>query len=97
MKEIFTKFSNDLFKSLIKEDRYMYIIEGLKNTLIMSFFATIIGITIGIIIVLIKEFAKINKKSKISKILKIICDIYVNFIRGTPRSTSTYDNVLYCF
>ena len=27
MKEIFTKFSSDLFKSLIKEDRYMYIIK----------------------------------------------------------------------
>ena len=34
---------HELYKSLIYDKRYMYILTGLKNTLIISLFAVIIG------------------------------------------------------
>ncbi len=58
-----------------------YITEGLKNTLIMSFGAAIIGIFIGIIIASLKVFSKGNKKLKI---FVLLADIYTTVIRGTP-------------
>ena len=39
-----------LYYSLIYDDRYKYIIEGLFNTILIAFFAVILGIVIGIIV-----------------------------------------------
>ena len=58
-----------------------YILEGLKNTLILSLGAAIIGIFLGIIVASLKIFSKGNKKLKI---LGILADIYTTVIRGTP-------------
>ena len=70
-----------LYMALIEKDRYLLIVDGLKNTLIMTVFATIIGIVIGVIIAVIKYFAEGNKKLWI---FDKICDIYTTVIRGTP-------------
>lgn len=83
LKGLWTGISNDFYKSVIKEDRYLHILEGLENTLIMSFFAVILGVLIGIIIAVIKELSKHSKK-RIYIFLNKICNIYVNLIRGTP-------------
>ncbi|MBR1779602.1 MAG: ABC transporter substrate-binding protein/permease [Clostridia bacterium] len=58
-----------------------YIAEGLKNTLLMSLCAAIIGIILGIIIASIKVFSKGNKKLKI---FSFLADTYITIIRGTP-------------
>ena len=71
----------DLYNSLIYQDRYLYIIEGLKNTIIMALFATIIGIILGIIIAIIKDN---NEKNGKFPILNWIFNVYINVIRGTP-------------
>lgn len=78
-------FFNDLgdsfYKSFIYDDRYLYFLEGIKNTLIIAFFAVLIGIFLGMIISLIKDY---NKEKNKLKILAKICDFYVYVIRGTP-------------
>ena len=71
----------NFYKAVIYDNRYLYILEGLKNTLLMAFFATIIGIMIGIIVSLIRNNYKENKKLKI---LNFFANLYVNIIRGTP-------------
>lgn len=71
----------DLYNSLIYQDRYKFILEGLKNTIIMAIFATLIGILLGIIISIIKDSHEKSGKFKISN---WICTTYVNIIRGTP-------------
>lgn len=68
-------------KTFIIEGRYKLFVSGIKNTMFIAFFATLIGIAIGLFIALIKTNAKNNKKLYI---LDLICSFYVNIIRGTP-------------
>ena len=72
---------DSFYKTLIYDDRYKYILEGLKNTLVIAFFAILIGIILGILISLVKNRYKENGKCKI---LNGIANIYVTIIRGTP-------------
>lgn len=72
---------HELYKSLIYDKRYMYILTGLKNTLIISLFAVIIGFLLGTIIALINDS---NEKNDNFKILSTLGRWYVNVIRGTP-------------
>ncbi|HBP12638.1 MAG TPA: amino acid ABC transporter permease [Firmicutes bacterium] len=72
---------DSLYKTLIVDDRYKYILSGLTTTVIIAFFAVIIGIIIGTLVSLIRNNYEVNKKGKI---LNKICEIYVNVIRGTP-------------
>lgn len=72
---------DSLYKTLIVDDRYEYILNGLTTTVIIAFFAVIIGIIIGTLVSLIRNNYEVNKKGKI---LNKICEIYVNVIRGTP-------------
>ena len=67
--------------NFIKDNRYMYIVEGLKNTMVITLFATILGIVLGLIIALIRTTYDNTKKLKI---LNGICQVYITIIRGTP-------------
>ena len=72
----------DLFyKTVIYDNRYKYILEGLFNTIIIAFFAVIIGVIIGTIVALIRNNYDQNQKFKL---LNHLCKLYVNIIRGTP-------------
>lgn len=71
----------NFYKTLIYDQRYLLILEGLKNTLIITIGATILGIIIGLVIALIKNNYKENKTHKL---LNIIANLYVAIIRGTP-------------
>ena len=77
----FNDIGDSFYKSFIYDDRYLYFLEGIKNTLIIAFFAVLIGIFLGMIISLIKDY---NKEKNKLKILAKICDFYVYVIRGTP-------------
>lgn len=67
--------------SLIVDNRYKYILTGVSNTLIMAFFAVIIGLILGLVIALIRNNYDNNKKLRF---LNILCKGYVAIIRGTP-------------
>ena len=75
------KISDNLYKTFVYDDRYKYILEGLGNTLIIAFFAVIIGVILGIIVSLIRNNYEVNGKGKISN---FIANSYVTIIRGTP-------------
>lgn len=75
------KISNNLYKTFVYDDRYKYILEGLGNTLIIAFFAVIIGVILGIIVSLVRNNYEVNGKGKISN---FIANSYVTIIRGTP-------------
>lgn len=77
MSSLYEKF----YDSVIYDDRYKYIFEGLFNTLLIAFFAVIIGIVIGIFIALVRHNYEVNKKFGV---LNKIVTWYVNIIRGTP-------------
>ena len=75
------KLKEDLYKSLIYQDRYEYILEGIKNTVIMALFATIIGLILGILIAVIQDA---HEKNKNLPVLNFLSKTYVSIIRGTP-------------
>lgn len=75
------KISDNLYKTFVYDDRYKYILEGLGNTLIIAFFAVIIGVILGIIVSLVRNNYEVNAKGKISN---FIANSYVTIIRGTP-------------
>lgn len=70
-----------IYKTLILDDRYKYILSGLLNTIVMAFFAVIIGIILGLIVSIIRNDYEVNNKHKI---LNFISKMYVEIIRGTP-------------
>jgi His/Glu/Gln/Arg/opine family amino acid ABC transporter permease subunit len=71
----------NFYKTLIYDQRYLLILEGLKNTLIITIGATILGIILGLVIALIKNNYKENRTHKF---LNAIANIYVAIVRGTP-------------
>jgi His/Glu/Gln/Arg/opine family amino acid ABC transporter permease subunit len=74
-------FFDDFYNSIIYDNRYMYILTGIKNTLIMAFFAVILGIAIGLIISIINNY---HKETRRLPILNWLGKFYVTIIRGTP-------------
>ena len=81
MDNIVYSIKDSLYNSLIYQDRYKYILEGLKSTIIMAFFATIIGTILGILIAVVEDNYEKNKKLPV---LNFLCKTYVSIIRGTP-------------
>lgn len=75
------KLGENLYNTLIFDDRYKYILEGLGNTVLIAIFAVILGTILGSLIALVRHYNETTKKlpflSKLSK-------IYVDIIRGTP-------------
>lgn len=70
-----------LYLNLIKDDRWQYLTEGLKNTLLITLFATLIGIGLGLLIAIVRS--TYDKTGRL-KILSGICKVYLTVIRGTP-------------
>ena len=74
-------FVDSFKKTFIVEDRYLFFLEGLGYTLIISFFAIILGLFLGVLTSVIRDY---NRETGHLKILSKLCDIYVYIIRGTP-------------
>ena len=68
-------------KTFIAEDRYKLFFEGIGNTLLIAFFATLMGVVLGTIVAIIKVY---HKQSGKLKLLNAICEVYTTVIRGTP-------------
>ena len=69
------------YLNFIKEDRYLWLVEGLQNTLLITLFAVILGIIIGFVVAIIRST---HDKSGSFKVLNAICNVYLTVIRGTP-------------
>lgn len=72
---------------LFSTAKYMEsMMEGLKMTLIISFFAAILGLLLGILVALVS----IAKGSKWMKIPQAICKLYITVVRGTPMALQLF-------
>ncbi len=81
MNPYFATFTDDLYMNFIKDDRYLWLLQGLKTTLIITVFAALIGIIIGFLVAII---CSTHDKSGALKIPSAICRVYLTVIRGTP-------------
>ena len=52
---MFEKFGHDFYINFIKDDRYTWLLDGLKNTMIITVFALLIGICIGFLVAIIRS------------------------------------------
>ena len=68
------------YNAIIPDQRYLAYLDGLKITLLISFFAILLGIAIGVLVAIVKVTAMNSKM----RWLVAICNIYINIIRGTP-------------
>ena len=72
---------NKFYYSVIYDGRYKFILEGLKNTLLMALGAVCLGILIGTIIAITRN---IHDSTGKIKLLNWLAKTYVTVIRGTP-------------
>lgn len=79
--DFFLGIGESVYQSLIYDNRYKFIIEGLFNTVIIALFSVLIGIVIGILVALIRNNYDKNGKMKLGN---SIAKGYVDIIRGTP-------------
>lgn len=81
LKNILDGFKDKLYDTFIYESNWRYLTEGLKTTLMITFFAVIIGMLFGFVIAIIRAM---HDKTGKFKILNVIAKIYLTVIRGTP-------------
>lgn len=79
--DFFTDFAEKFHDTFIKDNRWQYLTNGLKNTLIISVFAVILGMLLGFLIAVVR--ASHDKTGKL-KILNAVAKVYLTVIRGTP-------------
>ena len=78
---MFQNLQDRFYLNFIKDDRWMYLTNGLKTTLIVTFFAVLIGIALGFLIAIVRST---YDKTGGLKILNAICRLYLTVFRGTP-------------
>ncbi len=76
-----------LFVEIFTNSEYLTMIfEGLKNTLIISLGAAVLGLILGLIVAMVK----ILPKNKFTVVPKAICGVYTTVIRGTPMALQLF-------
>ncbi len=70
-----------LYDNFVKDSRYMYIVKGLGNTIVITLFAVMLGIILGFLIAVVRTS---HDRNGGLTILNGICQAYLTIIRGTP-------------
>lgn len=81
MTEFFQEFQRKFIQDFIDDSRYLYLLRGLGNTLIITFFALLIGVALGFLIAIVRAT---HDKHGTLKILNVVCKIFLTVWRGTP-------------
>ena len=80
----------DFFSKIIElfsTAKYMEsLFKGLEMTLIISVFASVLGLFIGVVVALVS----ISGNSKAMVLPKALCNIYITIIRGTPMALQLF-------
>lgn len=83
----------DFILNFIDGGRWKWIVEGLGHTLIITFFALLMGLVIGVVIAAVRSTYDKNRESMemhkgagyhLLRISNSICHLYLTVIRGTP-------------
>ena len=91
MSALWEDLSTQFHRAFIHDERWRFIVEGLGNTLLITFFALLIGSILGIIIATTRTswdrtspLMKPGLAKFIFGFFNMICKIYLTVIRGTP-------------
>lgn len=87
----FADFKDEFVLNFIKEDRWKLLVEGLGNTLKITFFAVLIGIVIGVLVAAVRSTWDKNsanmRRGPLKTLLRLtngLCKLYLTVFRGTP-------------
>ena len=84
----------DMIKILGSRELMGYMLEGFRNTLLLTLVAAAIGLVLGFTVAIVKISAQVNKYMKIPAIL---CNIYTTVFRGTPVALQLFIMVFAVF
>ncbi len=91
--DFFADFQRRFYINFIKDDRWMYITEGLKVTLTVTLFSVLIGIVLGFLIAMVRvTYDRTGKKllqwtgigDAVLWLFNLFAKLYLTIIRGTP-------------
>ena len=86
-------FCDDFKLNFIDGEKWKWLLDGLKMTLLITFFSVLLGIAIGVVLAIIrtthdKNLETMKKRGGIGyivmKVFNAIANIYLTVIRGTP-------------
>lgn len=89
----FADLSADFQLNFIDGARWKWIVQGLGNTLMITFFSLLIGIVLGVIVAAVRSTYDKNKEAMamhkgfgyyLFTVINGICHVYLTVIRGTP-------------
>ena len=75
------ELKSSFISNFIDDNRWRYITDASKITLLVTVFAVLIGVVLGFLIAIVRTTH--DKTGKL-KILNAICKVYLTVIRGTP-------------
>ena len=84
MSDWLSKIWESFSQAFLESNRYVAYLDGFKTTLILSFFAVLLGVGIGLILAIVKYTANHVEKNVFLSIMNWIANIYIAIIRGTP-------------
>ncbi|MGP1590017.1 MAG: amino acid ABC transporter permease [Oribacterium sp.] len=70
-----------IYLNFIKDQRWLYLVDGLKNTLLITAFALLLGVVLGMLLAVIRTTH--DKTGKL-RLPDLIAKLYITVIRGTP-------------
>lgn len=79
--QFFARWLAQLETTFVEKQRYLLLVDGLKNTLIITAGALVIGVVIGSLVSMIKYC---GQDSRLLRPLCWLCNVYTTVIRGVP-------------
>ena len=79
--QFFARWLAQLEATFVEKQRYLLLVDGLKNTLIITAGALVIGVVIGSLVAMIKYC---GQDSRLLRPLCWRCSVYTTVIRGVP-------------
>ena len=82
---------NQFYRSFIVDNRWRFFVDGLANTLILTFFSLLLGVVLGLIVAAIRSSWDMTSPRMRMGPFKLLfgffnglCKVYLTVIRGTP-------------
>lgn len=76
-----------IYQTFILDNNYQYFVRGIGVTLLVTAFALLIGLVLGVLVGIIRsahDQQPEKKKGIVLRVLNGICKVYLTVIRGTP-------------
>ena len=93
IKAWFADFSADFRLNFIDGSMWKWLVQGLRNTLLITFFALLMGVVLGVVVAAVRSSYDKNRETMalhkgvgyyVFTFVNGICKLYLTVIRGTP-------------